>query len=75
MMTTTATTNTVCECGKAKAERARKCFACLHAEPRKRESYIKHAVMGEPGPRFYAYRADGTNRRFARYEDAVAFIE
>jgi hypothetical protein len=61
-------TNTVCECGKAKAERARACFDCLAAtfQP---TAHVAVAI-GEPGPRFYGRRPDGSSRRFATHSEA-----
>jgi hypothetical protein len=62
------TTNTVCECGKSKAERARACFDCL-AVTFKPTAHVAVAI-GEPGPRFYARRSDGSSCRFATYSEA-----
>lgn len=58
-----------CSCGAPKAIRARACFNCLASEPRTPQAYVKVAI-GEPGPRFYAYRANGASRRFATHEAA-----
>lgn len=62
-------TTTVCGCGKNKAERAVACFDCL-AKTFTAKAYVKVAI-GEPGPKFYAVRADGSNRRFATHEAAT----
>ena len=62
------TTNTVCTCGKNKAERARACFDCLSASFAP-AAYVKVAI-GEPGPRFYAVKADGSSQRFATHAAA-----
>ena len=61
-------TTTVCDCGKDKAERARACFDCL-AATFKPTAHISVAI-GEPGPRFYAVKADGSSRRFATHSAA-----
>ena len=60
--------NTVCECGKTKAERARACFDCL-AVTFKPTAHVAVAI-GEPGPKFYARRVDGSSMRFARHSEA-----
>lgn len=63
------TTNTVCGCGKSKAERASACFDCL-ARMFAPTAHVTVAI-GEPGPRFYARRADGSCRRFATHQAAI----
>lgn len=62
-------TMTVCGCGKNKAERASACFDCL-ALAFTPKAHVAVAI-GEPGPKFYARRADGTSRRFATHEAAI----
>jgi hypothetical protein len=59
-----------CSCGAPKAIRARACFDCLAVEPSTPSAYVKVAI-GEPGPRFYAFRADGTSQRFATHKAAT----
>ena len=66
--------NMTCACGGRKAERARACFICLAAEPRVAVAYVTVAI-GEPGPKFYAYRADGLSRRFATHAAAAEWSE
>jgi hypothetical protein len=61
-------TNTICGCGKAKAERAAACFDCL-AKAFQPQAYVKVAI-GEPGPKFYAVKSNGACRRFATHQAA-----
>jgi hypothetical protein len=66
--------STVCTCGAVKAERARVCFRCLANEPIVGYAYVSMAI-GEPGPRYYAHRSDGSIRRFARYDAACRWTQ
>ncbi len=70
--TAAAQPTTFCECGKGKAERARVCFDCL-AVSFKPRAHVAIAI-GEPGPRFYARRENGSSRRFATHSAASRWI-
>ncbi len=66
------TAATTCSCGGPKAPRARLCFNCLALEVPTGRSFVSVAI-GEPGPRYYAHRADGTSRRFATHQAAATW--
>ncbi len=64
-------TNTTCTCGKAKAERAAKCFDCLHAEYTPK-AHVARKVGGEAGKTWRAYRANGQTMSFAHNQHDAA---